>query len=87
MANTYQDVELYLGYDNSDFIRTVTISNVSLSAIANVKDKCMAINASLAASTDGGLSEFFVDDSGNSLKEITKAKIIVTEETELLTED
>ena len=87
MVDTYQDVELYLGYNNSEFIRTVTISNVSLSAIADVKSKCMAINASLAASTDGGMSNFFVDDSGNSLKEITKAKIIVTEETELLTED
>ena len=87
MANTYQDVELYLGYDNSDFTRTITISNVSLSAIANVKTKCMAINASLQASTDGGMKDFFVDDNGNSLKEITKAKIIVTEETELLTED
>ena len=87
MVDAYQDVELYLGYNNSDFIRTVTISNVSLSALADVKSKCMAINASLQASTDGGMSDFFVDDSGNSLKEITKAKIIVTEETELLTED
>lgn len=87
MNETYQDVELYLGYNNSEFIRTITISNVSLSALADVKSKCMAVNASLAASTDGGMSNFFVDDNGNSLKEITKAKIIVTEETELLTED
>lgn len=87
MVDTYQDVELYLGYNNSEFIRTVTISNVSLSALADVKSKCMAINDSLAASTDGGMKDFFVDDNGNSLKEITKAKIIITEETELLTED
>lgn len=87
MVDTYQDVELYLGYDNSNFVRTVTITNVSMSALTTVKDKCLAINASLAASTDGGMSNFFVDDSGNSLKEIKKAKIIITEETELLTED
>ena len=87
MSETYQDVQLYLGYENSDYVRTMTISNVSMSAIANVKDKCMAINASLAASTDSGMKDFFVDDNGNSLKEITKAKIIITEETELLTED
>ena len=87
MSETYQDVQLYLGYDNSDYVRTMTISNVSMSALTTVKDKCMAINASLAASTDGGMKDFFVDDNGNSLKEITKAKIIVTEETELLTED
>lgn len=87
MVDTYQDVELYLGYDNSNFVRTVTINNVSMSALTDVKSKCMAINASLAASTDGGMSNFFVDDNGNSLKEITKAKIIITEETELLTED
>ena len=87
MSETYQDVQLFIGYDNSDAIRTMTISNVSLSALANVKSKCMAINASLNASTDGGLKDFFVDDDGNKMKEITKAKIIVTEETELLTED
>lgn len=87
MSETYQDVQLYLGYDNSDYVRTMTISNVSMSALTTVKDKCMAINASLNASTDGGLKDFFVDDDGNSLKEITKAKIIITEETELLTED
>lgn len=87
MSETYQDVQLYLGYDNSDYVRTMTISNVSMSALATVKDKCLAINASLNASTDGGMKDFFVDDDGNKLKEITKAKIIVTEETELLTED
>lgn len=87
MTETYQDVELQLGYDNSEFLRTITISNVSLSALADVKTKCMAINASIAASTDGGMSDFFVDDNGNKMKEITKAKIIITEETELLTED
>ena len=87
MSDTYQDVQLFLGYDNSEYIRTITISNVSLSALDNVKSKCMAINASLTASTDGGMKDFFVDDDGNKLKEITKAKIIVTEETELLTED
>ena len=87
MVDTYQDVEISLGYNNSNFIRTVTISNVSMSALATVKDKCLAINASLTASTDGGMKDFFVDDSGNSLKEITKAKIISVQETELLTED
>lgn len=87
MSETYQDVQLYLGYDNSEYVRTMTISNVSMSALATVKDKCLAINASLNASTDGGMKDFFVDDDGNKLKEITKAKIIVTEETELLTED
>ena len=87
MVDTYQDVQLFIGYDNSDAIRTMTISNVSLSALADVKTKCMAINASLNASTDGGLKNFFVDDNGNPMKEITKAKIIITEETELLTEE
>lgn len=87
MADTYQEVQLFIGYDNSDIIRTMTISNVSMSALMDVKSKCMAINASLNASTDGGMKDFFVDDNGNKMKEITKAKIIVTEETELLTED
>ena len=87
MSETYQDVQLYIGYDNSDYVRTMTISNVSMSALADVKSKCMAINASLNASTDGGLKDFFVDDNGNHMKEITKAKIISVEETELLTED
>ena len=87
MSETYQDVQLFLGYNNSDFVRTITISDVSTQALADVQTKCMAINASLAASTDGGMSNFFVDDDGNTLKEITKAKIIITEETELLTED
>lgn len=87
MSETYQDVELYIGYNDSEYVRKVTISDVSAQALSNVQSKCMAINASLAASTDGGMSDFFVDDSGNTMKEITKAKIIITEETELLTED
>ncbi len=87
MSDTYQDVQLFLGYDNSTASRTLTISNVSLEDLENVKAKCMAINESLAASTDGGMKDFFVDDDGNKLNSITKAKIIITEETELLTED
>ena len=87
MSETFYEVQLYLGYDNSDAVRTMTISDVPTSVLADVKTKCMAINASLNASTDSGMKDFFVDDNGNPLKEITKAKIIVTEETELLTED
>ena len=87
MSETFYEVQLYFGYDDSTATRTMTISDVPTSVLADVKTKCMAINASLEASTDGGMKDFFVDDNGNKLKEITKAKIIVTEETELLTED
>ena len=87
MSETFYEVQLFLGYDDSTATRTMTISDVPTSVLASVKDKCMAINASLNASTDGGLKDFFCDDDGNKLNSITKAKIIVTEETELLTED
>lgn len=42
---------------------------------ADVKDKILAINASLAASTDGGLADFFVSDEGEKMVQISGATI------------
>lgn len=45
------------------------------SLAADVKDNILAINASLKASTDGGLAEFFVSDAGENFVLIDGATI------------
>lgn len=55
-------VSLELGYKNTNFTRTMTIDGLSAAALPNIENKILAINASLAAGTDGGLGIFFRAD-------------------------
>ena len=63
MADTKVSVTMTLGYKDTDFTRKLKLDNVSTSALANVKPKIKAVNASLQAGTDGGLGEFFRADT------------------------
>lgn len=49
----------------------------------DVEDNIIAINASLKAGTDGGLSTFFVSNNGSNLSTISEAQIISVSETVL----
>ena len=48
------------------------------SLVADVKSKVIAINDSLAASTDGGLASFFVSDAGSNFVQISGATVEAT---------
>ena len=54
--------------------------DVDDSLAAGVKEKVIAFNASLTGGSAGGLSSFFVSDSGENLKIISEAKLISTNE-------
>lgn len=88
-------IKLGLGYTNTDSTRQVTIGDVADSicaAPATVKSKIQAINASLAAGTDGGLSDFFRSDdydaaeSIGSFNQIKSATIVESEVTNIVIE-
>lgn len=85
-------VQMTAGYSNTDFTRDYKISGVSSGELPNVKSRILAINASLAGGTDGGLGDFFrADDYDASDPEfiigkftgITAAQIVSEEKTEI----
>ena len=63
MADLKNTVTITMGYEGTDFQRKIKFDGVADSIVSDVKDKCKAINASLAAGTDGGLGEFFRADT------------------------
>jgi len=80
MANS---ITIKLGFEDSEETRTLKFEDLPASAIntAPLKARIMAVNASLAGGTAGGLSTFFVDSEGNNLKAIVEAKTDSTAET------
>lgn len=83
MSTTTNTIKLTCGYEETDFTRVITISDVdSINATdETVRAKVKAVNTSLAGGTDGGLSTFFRSDDYDAsqgvgaLKEITQAVI------------
>ena len=75
-------VELTFGYGGTDFTRTYEFKADSSVTGSAVVSAVQAINASLAAGNDNGLSSFFVADSFDGtdgfLNSITQAKTKVT---------
>lgn len=57
-----RSVTMTFGYSNTDVTRKYKFDVVSEEALEAAKDKILAINASLKAGTDGGLSTFFRSD-------------------------
>lgn len=90
MAN---NIKLEFGYANTDFTRQYTINNVADSIAADGKEAIRAgvkaINASLAAGTDDGLSAMFRSDdfdaqeSIGAFNHINSVTIVEKEITEL----
>lgn len=68
-----KNVKLRFKYDNA----STRLYNFDCedSIVAGVKDKILGVNASLRASIDGGLSEFFVSDAGSNFVIIDGATI------------
>ncbi len=70
MAN---NIKLDLGYANTDFTRQYTINNVADSIASGkeaIRSGVKAINASLAAGTDEGLSAMFRADDYDAAESI-----------------
>lgn len=78
-------IQMRFGYTNTDFTRDYTLEGISVAALNQVQAKILAINSSLAAGTDDGLSNFFLaddfDGTNGKLKEIVSATAKVVEET------
>lgn len=69
-------VQLTFSYADTEFTRMYEME-VADSLSTDAKQKILAVNSSLKASTDGGLSEFFVSDAGDNFTLISSAKFIV----------
>lgn len=88
MSDIKNSVIFKFGYTNTDQKRQYTFSGVSAAALPGIESGMQAVNASLAAGTDGGLSSFFrSDDFDNStatvvgvFNQITEARIESVEE-------
>lgn len=78
-------IQMRFGYKGTDFTRDYTIDGISSAALSEAQAKILAINESLAASTDGGLSDFFLaddfDGTNGKLDKIISATAKVVEET------
>ena len=78
-------LQMRFAYKGTDFTRDYTIDGISSAAYSNIKQKILAINESLAASTDGGLADFFLaddyDGTNGKLEKIISATAKTVEET------
>ena len=75
MAN----VQLTFSYADTEFTRLYDLE-IDASLKADAKQKILGINQSLRAGTAGGLSSFFVSDSGDNFTLISAAKFVETTE-------
>lgn len=77
MAKT---VKLVFSYEDTEYTRNYNLEADDSISSGDCKAKILAINASLAASTDGGLADFFVGEYGESLVKISDARLVETTE-------
>ena len=75
-----KEVQLTFAYENTNFERIYTLEVASTLTRENVKQNILAVNASLQAGTDGGLSTFFTSEEGDNFTLISSAKLIETDE-------
>ena len=80
-TTTKASITLTLGYEDTDETRDLKIDNVSVASLSGVVNKVKAINASLEAGTDGGLSTFFLSEDGDNFNSIVSATATVQETT------
>lgn len=72
-----RSVKIKLAYDDATS-RTYTFNGVESMYLPDVKDKVIAINASLEAGTASNFANTFVSNNGSPCKMISEAKVIVT---------
>lgn len=90
MADAKRSVTFKMGYTNTDFTRNFKIDDVANSAFNNIPVRAKAINDSLAAGTDGGLSDFFLADDYDASDPnniIGKFNRIISIQSEVTTEE
>lgn len=90
MSNPKNKLTMVLGYTGTDFTRNFIIDGIANADLPQIESKMIAVNASLAGGTDGGLKEFFrADDYDASdpqnivgeLRNIKSARLESTTET------
>ena len=73
-------VTMTLAYTDDDTSQ-LKLDKLTSASLSSVESKIIGVNASLNASTDSGLSDYFVSKNGQPLKAITKATIESVSET------
>lgn len=83
MANS---LVIKLAYEDTDATRQMIFESLTAEAInpAPLKARILAVNDSLAASTSGGMNEFFVSDDGDYLVSIASAHTVSEIETPIV---
>lgn len=85
--STNSVIRLTLAYNQTDFTRNIAMSveDSTAASVDTITNKIDAINASLAAGTDDGMSTFFLSDDydgvGGTLARIKSAQVETVEET------
>lgn len=87
MAEQNITVNVKLGYKNTDFTRTYGIDDVARADLELIQDKIDAINASISAGTDGGMSSFFLADDYDSTEDIGTMIGIIEAEAVIIEEE
>ena len=62
MSDIKNTATFTFGYNNTDFTRQFKIDGISAAGMSGIKAGVLALNASMAAGTAGGLSTFFLSD-------------------------
>lgn len=73
-------VDLTFAYENTDFTRLYSLEGADSLNSADIKAHILQINDSLKNGTAGGLSTFFVSDTGDNFVSISSAKKTITTE-------
>ena len=77
-------LKMTFAYDETEYTRNYDFDVAESVQGSAMKDKILAVNASLRAGTDGGLSDFFVSDAGDNFASISSAKLVETDKTYLV---
>lgn len=82
MADNYR-VNIKLAFEDTDQERSMTfdMGATPKAGQADIKERILAINASLAAGTSDGLNEFILSDDGDNFASISSAQIVYERET------
>lgn len=78
-----KNLKMTFGYHETEDTRGYNFAVADSVTAADAKAAILAVNASLTAGTDGGLSSFFVSDAGDYFTLITDAQLETVNKTVL----
>lgn len=78
-----KNLKMTFGYHETEDTRGYNFAVADSVTAADAKAAILAVNASLTAGTDGGLSSFFVSDEGDYFTLITDAQLETVNKTVL----